>query len=887
MSVLSRTRSLIIYSQQGVPLATFVSDANFTAKGDLLVGTAPSAKSTLSVGSDGQVLVADSTQPEGLRWNTFDAAPVLSVNGETGVVVLDASDVGADPAGTGASEASSAVSVHEAALDPHPQYTTTAEAAAAAPVQSVNGETGVVSLDASDVGADPAGSASTAISNHESALDPHPQYTTTAEAAAAAPVQSVNGETGAVSLDASDVGADPAGTGASEAASAVSAHEGEADPHSQYQLGSEKDEANGYAGLEADSTIGDTRHGARSGGSLHADATPSVSGFMSATDKDKLDGVAPNADVTDASSVAAAGAVMETDYVAKGDLLVATGASTPVPLTVGADGQVLTVDSSEASGVKWAAVPGTGDVVGPATSTDTALARFSGTGGDLLADSSVLLDGSGNLSGINNITLTGTVDGRDLSVDGADLDAHIGSTSNPHSTSLANLGSGSLANLNTVVSDATLGGLTSTAPQDVHGSTPAVGTSPEAARADHVHAHGDLGGGSLHANATDTVAGFMSAADKDKLDDIAPNADVTDATSVAAAGAVMEADYLAKGDLLVATGAGSPTPISVGSNGQVLVADSSEASGVKWDTPASGIDTPGTTTNTALVRWDGVAGEGLLDSSVLLDGSNNLSGINNITLTGTVDGRDVSVDGAKLDTVATNADVTNATTVAAAGAVMETLVDAKGDLIVGSANDTVVRLPAGSNFQYLRANSSTASGLQWATLPPPPDLSYLEPFVINMPTADGSSNQQFDNGGSYTVVLNRRVGTTSAVELWDFQGGRIPLDYAFALNGIHICRAYIVCIRESNGERIIYEAKWFVDVSDGGATISADFLTDMTTFAPYPTEIESNFSNTGVVFTIEADSSGFTLTAQRAGTPSSHPFRVVAHVVCTFVPLGT
>ena len=35
-----------------------------------------------------------------------------------------------------------------------------------------------------------------AITDHEAALDPHPQYTTTAEASAAAPVQSVNGETG-------------------------------------------------------------------------------------------------------------------------------------------------------------------------------------------------------------------------------------------------------------------------------------------------------------------------------------------------------------------------------------------------------------------------------------------------------------------------------------------------------------------------------------------------------------------------------------------------------------------------------------------------------------------------------------------------------------------
>lgn len=88
--------------------------------------------------------------------------------------------------------------------------------------------------------------------------------------------------------------------------------------------------------------------------------------------------------------------------------------------------------------------------------------------------------------------------------------------------------------------------------------TAAVGTSVEAAREDHVHAHGDLsaaggthhefnqiagdiddtqhgsrGGGSLHANATGSVAGFMSAADKTTFDA---------ATSAATASTLMKRD---------------------------------------------------------------------------------------------------------------------------------------------------------------------------------------------------------------------------------------------------------------------------------------------------------------------------------------------------------
>ena len=95
----------------------------------------------------GQALTLDDDlQPQ---WQPLGdlAGAVESVNGETGAVVLDAADVGADPAGT----AAAAVAAHAAATDPHPAYTTADEAAAAAPVQSVAGRTGDVTLSSLDV----------------------------------------------------------------------------------------------------------------------------------------------------------------------------------------------------------------------------------------------------------------------------------------------------------------------------------------------------------------------------------------------------------------------------------------------------------------------------------------------------------------------------------------------------------------------------------------------------------------------------------------------------------------------------------------------------------------------------------------------------------------
>lgn len=55
-----------------------------------------------------------------------------------------------------------------------------------------------------------------------------------------------------------------------------------------------------------------------------------------------------------------------------------------------------------------------------------------------------------------------------------------------------------------------------------------------------------------------------------------------------------------------------------------------------------------------------------------------------------------------------------ALTAADTGAIPESLIDAKGDLIVGTANDTAARLGVGSNGQVLTADSGEASGVKWA-----------------------------------------------------------------------------------------------------------------------------------------------------------------------------
>jgi hypothetical protein len=57
----------------------------------------------------------------------------------------------------------------------------------------------------------------------------------------------------------------------------------------------------------------------------------------------------------------------------------------------------------------------------------------------------------------------------------------------------------------------------------------------------------------------------------------------------------------------------------------------------------------------------------------------------------------------------------NATNVQITDALLETDINAKGDLIVGASVDTATILASGTNGQVLKVNTATTSGLEWAT----------------------------------------------------------------------------------------------------------------------------------------------------------------------------
>lgn len=81
----------------------------------------------------------------------------------------------------------------------------------------------------------------------------------------------------------------------------------------------------------------------------------------------------------------------------------------------------------------------------------------------------------------------------------------------------------------------------------------------------------------------------------------------------------------------------------------------------------------------------------------------------------TPDDTDLVKDGASaIRTLGTAIDSTVFTN--AGNAIAKTIVDAKGDIIAATAADTVARLAVGTNGQYLKADSTTATGLAWGTI---------------------------------------------------------------------------------------------------------------------------------------------------------------------------
>jgi hypothetical protein len=92
-------------------------------------------------------------------------------------------------------------------------------------------------------------------------------------------------------------------------------------------------------------------------------------------------------------------------------------------------------------------------------------------------------------------------------------------------------------------------------------------------------------------------------------------------------------------------------------------------------------------------------------------------------------------------------------------AIQNAIVDAKGDLIAATANDTPARLAVGTNGQVLTADSTAATGIKWATVSAPNGLTvitrqaYTSALTINVNDVFSST---YDN---YKIMITNSAGT--------------------------------------------------------------------------------------------------------------------------------
>jgi len=205
--------------------------------------------------------------------------------------------------------------------------------------------------------------------------------------------------------------------------------------------------------------------------------------------------------------------------------------------------------------------------------------------------------------GSQNIVTSGTVDGRDVSADGSKLDGiDAGAKDDQTAAEIRTLvESASDSNVFTDADHSKLNAIEASATADQTAAE--IRTLVESATDSNVFTdadHSKLNAIEANATADQTDAEIRAAveaatdsnvftdADHTKLNAIEASADVTDATNVDAAGAVMNTDLGTKGQILVGDGSGDPSALSVGTNNYVLVADSNEATGVKWATVPAG-----------------------------------------------------------------------------------------------------------------------------------------------------------------------------------------------------------------------------------------------------------------------------------------------------------
>jgi len=219
----------------------------------------------------------------------------------------------------------------------------------------------------------------------------------------------------------------------------------------------------------------------------------------------------------------------------------------------------------------------------------------------------------------------------------------------------------------------------------------------------------------------------LHAATKAYVDSFAANASA-DAASAAASAAAAAASYDSFDDRYLGAKASAP---SVDNDGNALTAgalyfNTTTGAMQVWDAVAAAWE--GITSAVSSSRWSKTAAGGETTLNGADDNAVSLSytvGYEQVYLNGVLLARGgdytasngSSITGIAALTAGDIVEVLSWTPYSVANALTVTTIDAKGDLLVGTASDTIGRLAVGTNGYILTADSSQTQGIKWAAAP--------------------------------------------------------------------------------------------------------------------------------------------------------------------------
>lgn len=245
------------------------------------------------------------------------------------------------------------------------------------------------------------------------------------------------------------------------------------------------------------------------------------------------------------------------------------------------------------------------------TSTDNAVVRWSGAGGDLVESSVVIIDDSGNVAGVADLTASGDIVG-----DALGLDAYTGNRAAYID------GTGFLTEATT----------TATELDYVSGVTGAIQTQLD----DKVN-----GAGTVTTEAVVVFDGTAGVDVKETPVTINASGDIGGAQSLTLSSYLISDTGSFETSVEVHTFAGDFALVSDSSTqiveSAVTATELGYLSGVGssvQDQLDEKIVGTGSSTDRAIAIWDGVDGDALTESSVVIDGSDNVTGINDLGIDG-------------------------------------------------------------------------------------------------------------------------------------------------------------------------------------------------------------------------------------------------------------